>query len=66
MRKKSVIAIMLIAVIVLATTSCSSGAKTSSSTQDATCDFTSKPGKQQFQNSKQRHYPAPETPIGRR
>ncbi|MDR0618970.1 MAG: hypothetical protein LBG17_03615 [Bacteroidales bacterium] len=68
MRKKLSIALMFVAAaaFILAAASCSSGAKTSSSTQDSVCDFVSRPGKQHFYGSKPKHHPAPETPIGRR
>jgi hypothetical protein len=68
MRKKLSITLMLVATVMLtfAAASCSSGTKTSSSTQNSACNFVSKSGKKQFYESKRKHHPAPETPIGRR
>jgi hypothetical protein len=67
MTKKSFMMLMLfLATIALAAASCSGSQHTSSSTQDVACDFTKKPGKQQFHSSKAAPVPAPETPIGRR
>ncbi|MDR1739306.1 MAG: hypothetical protein LBR45_00925 [Bacteroidales bacterium] len=67
MQKKTTYAVLLLlTAMLIGSVSCGPSARVSSSTQDGYCDFSSKPGKQQFQSSKPKIAPAPDTPIGRR